>query len=374
MKRIIYCIIPMVLMVLCFCFFSASLPAMAKGGKTKVIIDNCGRKVKIPYKVNKIACMPGPSYEMVFMLGGKDQICQVRKDHRFSYPLANLTNPDLINYPSKIANINPKARINIEEFIKINPDIVIYYNVPNAIKKFEEALIPVYVYQANKKARTFDQGVKKEKEAILSLAEVIGGKAVPQAEKWCKYYDEIIKRIRTRTKGIPENSRPKVYLGNSWGTNPLATWAGNTQTFAIRLCGGICVTKDIRGAKFPEVNLEQIIKWNPDIIIIDNHGRNPGKVIKDIYKNSDWSVLNAVKQKRIYRIPSGVFFLDKGSSRPLYFLWLAKHIVPEKFTDINMVKEMKRYFKEFYRYNLSTKDAEHALKGWDFHYGNKKKS
>ena len=186
-----------------------------------------------------------------------------------------------------------------------------------------------------------------------------------------QYYDEKVTLIRSRTADIPAKKRPRVYIGNSWGTNPLATWAGNTLTFAINVCGGTCVTKDIRGARFPEVNLEQIISWNPDVIIIDNHGRNPEQVIKNIYKDSSWAVLNAVKNNRVHRIPSSVFFLDKGSSRPVYLLWLAKQIVPEKFADIDMVKEIKRYFKEFYEYDLSTKDAEHALRGWDANYERK---
>ena len=338
----------------------------------RIIVDPYGREIKVPSPVKKIACMPGSSYEVVFMLGGKDQIGEIRKDHRSAYPLANLTNPDLINYSSHLSNINPKARINIEEFIAIAPDVVIYYHVPSEIKKFEAANIPVYVYQPNTRAKNIDHAIESEKNAIVSFANLLGGQAVKKAQKWCRYYDEKIDLIRSRTTDIPEKERPVVYLGNSWGTNPLATWAGDTLTFAINVCGGVCATKEIRGARFPEVNLEQIIDWNPDVIIIDNHGRNPGKVIQDIYKDTNWAVLNAIKNKRVHRIPSGVFFLDKGSSRPLYLLWLAKQIVPEKFTDIDMVEEIRFYFKEFYDFDLSKEDAEHALQGWDATYDTQK--
>ena len=334
--------------------------------ETRFVMDMHGRKVEIPYKVKKIACLPCPAYERIFMLGGKDQIGEVRRDMRSAYPLANLTNPDLINYSCKITNINPKVRINIEEFIKVAPDVVLYYYVPGAIKKFEEAAIPVYVIWSNKKIKSFDQGVKDDKRLILSLADLLGGKAVKQAEKWCQYYDEKVAFIQSRTTDIPENERPRVYLGNSWSTNPLATSGGEALSFTISLCGGISVTKDIRGPKFPEVTLEQVIAWNPDVIIVDNTGNNPDKVIDIISKDGAWAVIDAVKNNRIHKIPSGVFYLDKGSSKPLYYLWLAKQLVPEKFSDIDMVKEIKIYFKEFYRHDLSTEDAEHALRGWEF--------
>jgi iron complex transport system substrate-binding protein len=339
--------------------------AQEHADQTRIITDMFNRKIKIPVKVKKIACMPGSSYEMVFMLGGKDQIGEVRPDHRVAYPLANLTNPDLIDYSSRVANINPKARINIEEFIRIAPDVVIYYNVPDAIRKFEEAGIPVYTYWAHNRGTSLDDAIAEEKRMVRSLAMLLGGKALEKAEKWCRYYDQKVAFIRSRIKEVPENKRPRVYIGNSWGGNALATWGGNTHAFAIRLCGGICVTQEISRDRFPVVSLEQMIAWNPDVIIIDNHGRQPDRVIHNILNDPDWSVINAVKTKKIHRIPSSVFFLDKGSSKPVYLLWLARKLAPQKFPDVDMVKEMKRYFKAFYHYDLSTGEAEHALKGWD---------
>jgi iron complex transport system substrate-binding protein len=339
--------------------------AKEQADQTRIITDMFNRKIKIPVKVKKIACMPGSSYEMVFMLGGKDQIGEVRPDHRVAYPLANLTNPDLINYSSRVANINPKARINIEEFIRIAPDVVIYYNVPDAIRKFEEAGIPVYTYWAHNRGTSLDDAIAEEKRMVRSLAMLLGGKALEKAEKWCRYYDQKVAFIRSRIKEVPENKRPRVYIGNSWGGNALATWGGNTHAFAIRLCGGICVTQEISRDRFPVVSLEQMIAWNPDVIIIDNHGRQPDRVIHNILNDPDWSVIDAVKTKKIHRIPSSVFFLDKGSSKPVYLLWLARKLAPQKFPDVDMVKEMKRYFKAFYHYDLSTGEAEHALKGWD---------
>ncbi|THB76286.1 MAG: hypothetical protein D3926_18375 [Desulfobacteraceae bacterium] len=337
----------------------------ADTSKTRIVIDNAGRRVEIPLTVNRIACLPGPSYEMVFMLGGKDQICQVRKDHKRAYPLANLTNPALKGYSSSLSNINPKARINIEEFIKLAPDVVIYYNVPHALKKFREARIPVYVYQPAKQTLDLDEIIEDQKRSFRSLADLIGGTAPGQAEKWCAYYEEVVSLIRSRTRDIPDTRRPRTYVGNSWGTNPLATWGDLAHTFSIHLCGGICVTKDIKGPRFPEVNLEQLIAWNPDVIIMDNHGREPDTLIRNIYEDSNWSVMSAVTNKRIHRIPSGVFFLDKGSSRPVYLLWLAKQLCPERFGDINMVQRIQYFFKTFYHFDLSEEDAGHALRGWD---------
>lgn len=352
--------LPVVILLFTAVVFPALNPARAR-----TLVDNAGRTIIVPDTVRRIACLPGPSYEMVFMLGGKDQICQVRKDHKTAYPLANLTNPDLKNYSSSLSNINPKARINIEEFIRIAPDVVIYYNVPHALKKFEEARIPVYVYQPSSQTRNMDILVSEEKRSMRSLAALIGGNAPAKAEKWCRYYDQKLEILTARTRNIPEKDRPGMYIGNSWGTNPLATWSKNSLIFAAELCGGINVTREIKGDRFPEINLEQLIAWNPDVIIMDNHGREPDRLIREIYANDNWRAINAVRNKRIHRIPSGVFFLDKGTSRPVYLLWLARQLHPDRFEDIDMVMEMQTYFREFYDYDLSVEEAERALQGWD---------
>ncbi len=353
-----------VLFTLCMLLVVLVLPVQGQE-KTRTIIDNAGRSVTVPEQVKRIACLPGPSYEMVFMLGGKDQICQVRKDHKTAYPLANLTNPDLAGYSSSLSNINPKARINIEEFLRIAPDVVIYYNVPHALAKFKEAEIPVFVYQPASQSEDLDAIVGEEKRSMKSLASLIGGKAPEKADKWCGYYDKVRGLLKERTKDIPVADRPRVYIGNSWGTNPLATWSKASLTFAADLCGAVNVTRKIKGARFPEINLEQLIAWNPDVIIMDNHGREPDRLIRDIYKDKSWQSITAVKNKRVYRIPSGVFFLDKGTSRPVYLLWLAKQLHPDRFNDIDMVKEMQAYFKTFYDFDLSPEQARHALRGWD---------
>ncbi|VUT23945.1 MAG: Cobalamin-binding protein precursor [Candidatus Methanolliviera sp. GoM_oil] len=335
--------------------------------KTRTITDMYDRQVKVPLNVKRIACMPGPSYETVFMLGGKDQIVEVRKDHRDAYPLANLTNPDLKNYSTDLTlTSGPKSVINIEEFINADLDVVIYYYIPKTVKQFENAGIPCFVLWSKASPHTMDEEIAEQEKLIRRVANLLGGKtSAAKAEEWCRYYEEKVQFIRSRTENISDANRTRVYIGNSWGTNPLTTWgSGSGHDFVVELCGGVDVGADIKGGKFPEVSLEQVLAWHPDVIIIDNHGGKPNEMIKAISNDPDWASIPAVKNHRIYRIPSGVFFLDKASSKPVYYLWLAKQLHPDMFKDVDMVKEMQEYFKKFYDYNLSVEDAEHALQGW----------
>ena len=45
-------------------------------------------------------------------------------------------------------------------------------------------------------------------------------------------------------------------------------------------------------------------------------------------------------------------------------LWLATVIQPDLFADIDVVEEIKYYYREFYSYNLTDGEAQKILEGW----------
>jgi iron complex transport system substrate-binding protein len=329
----------------------------------RVVVDLAGRSVTIPASPKKVATMQGPTYEMLFMLGAKDQIGLVRDDHTSAYPLATLTNPDLAKYPS-IADVGPQTPINVEEFIAKGVDLVIYWNIPQELEKFEKAGIPVIVgTETGPKAQNLEEAVAGTKKQFAFMADALGGNAPKHYAEWAAYYDKTVALIQSRTADIPQDQIPVVYWGNTWNTNILSTYQLYPRIYEVALCGGKLVSAE-KGGQFPEINKEQLLAWKPGVIVVDNHGRNPEKVIDELKSNPDWAPLPAVKNDRIYRIPAGVFFLDKGSARPLYYYWLAKQLHPDKFQDVDLIKEMQYYYKTFYNYELSTAEAENVLAGW----------
>ena len=101
------------IVVMLFCFAGCGAATTADNSTTHTITDLLGREVKIPNEIKKIAAIAGPTYEMVFMLGSADQVVMVKSGHTDSYPLANLTNPKLIEMEGIAAN--PSSTVNIED-------------------------------------------------------------------------------------------------------------------------------------------------------------------------------------------------------------------------------------------------------------------
>jgi len=111
--------------------------------------------------------------------------------------------------------------------------------------------------------------------------------------------------------------------------------------------------------------MEQIIAWNPEVVLV-------GGVIPTAGVTSDprWKPVRAVMDKRIYPCPEGVFLWGHGSSElPLFVMWLAKVLHPEKFRDLDLKSETREYYRRFYHYRLSDDEVRRILQrippeGW----------
>lgn len=346
--------------------------AQQQENQDKTVVDLMGREVKVPEEVRKIAAIAGPTYEMVFMLGSGDQIAMVKSGHTDSYPLANLTNPRLESLEGLAAN--PSSSVNIEDYLKHDIDLVVYYDNEIELKKFDAVDMAAIVVSKNTgliasleeaKSLTIDEFIEKLTQPLDILSTALNTEeARSEYETWRDYCDEKLRMVYERTKDIPMEERQTVYWGNTWGEEIRSTYALKNRWYEVYLAGGQLIGPE-ENSNFPEVTAEQLYSWDPDIILVDNHGGLPGLVMQSMYReNSKWSTLSAVQNQQLHRIPAGVFFLDKGSTTTLLVLWMATILQPELFSDIDMVEEVKYYYSEFYEYDLTDEEAQNVINGW----------
>ena len=87
---------------------------------------------------------------------------------------------------------------------------------------------------------------------------------------------------------------------------------------------------------------------------------------ENLYNNSfdgqDWSNVKAVKNKKVYKTPIGIYRWDAPCAEsPLMMMWMAKVQQPEIFKDLNLEKEIKDFYKKFYDFELSQTDLNKIL-------------
>jgi len=105
------------------------------------------------------------------------------------------------------------------------------------------------------------------------------------------------------------------------------------------------------------VSMEKVLGWNPDILVIDFG--TPA----ELYDSPKWKSINAVKNKTVYKQPIGVFIWDRptAESAVLHPLWLAKMAYPDRFADVDLRQEIKRFYGEIMSFNLTDEQAEAIL-------------
>lgn len=360
------------MMVFTMAACGASQPAAEEESTTHTITDLLNREVAVPNEIHRIAAIAGPTYEMVFMLGSADEIVMVKSGHTDSYPLANLTNPKLLETAGIAAN--PSSTVNIEDYLAQEIDLVVYYDNELELKKFDAVDMAAIVATKNTglmdtleqaQTQTIDEFIVTLTTPLRILSDAIDTEeAHSEYEAWAKYCDEKLHMVYERTKDIPAEERPTLYWGNTWGEEIRTSYSLKNRWYEVYLAGGTLLGPE-EISNFPEVTAEQLYTWDPDIILVDNHGDNPELVMKSMYReNSKWATLKAVENQQLYRIPSGVFFLDKGSTTTLLVLWMATFIHPELFSDIDMIEEIQYYYSEFYEYELTDEQARMVIEGW----------
>jgi iron complex transport system substrate-binding protein len=130
----------------------------------------------------------------------------------------------------------------------------------------------------------------------------------------------------------------------------------------IDLCGGInvaTVPANLKSGGMTQVSLEQVLKWNPEVIITEN-----AQFYNSVYSNSSWQDVPAVKSHRVYLAPNAPFsWFDHppAVNTIIGIPWTAKVLYPDKFKSMNMTNLTKEFYSDFYHVNLTDSDVKNIL-------------
>ena len=200
-------------------------------------------------------------------------------------------------------------------------------------------------------------------ETFMSWVDLLG-KAFGKESKATairEYGEKTLKEIAERTKNLSEADKPKALLLINYDEAGKST-SGEKQfaRFELESTGAIHVARDVK-ENFIQLDMEQIYKWNPDIIYLSTFTAYKPE---DLYNNTaaandDWSQVKAVKNKNVHKFPIGIFhWYPPSADAPLALLWLAKNNNPDLFKDVDLSKRIKDYYKDLYDIELSDADID----------------
>ncbi len=311
---------------------------------TRTVTDLQGTDVEIPNHVTKIAAAYPAVDEIFLLLGSEDQVCAINQYNQSNEWLLKLA-PSLKELPTLF---DSSGKFDAETLLSINPDVVVCGSeeVAEAVRAQG---IPAVVAMAI--------SVDSLKQTISLIGEILG--ADDRASDLVSYYEDNMKQATDRTSDLSADQRPKVYYAT--GNGPLNTeGTGSIVTDWMTMAGGTNVAADngIDGM-FKDVTTEQLLAWNPDIIITVNN-----KVRDEFLSDSAYADLTAVKNGAVYASPSGAYtWCVRSADEATMTLWAATKIQPDLFSDIDYDAITKDFYTQFYNYELTDDEVDDILDG-----------
>ncbi|WP_370673567.1 ABC transporter substrate-binding protein [Pleomorphomonas sp. PLEO] len=316
-----------------------------------VVTDQIGRTVHIPDTINRVVILQHQTLNIAVQLGEMNKVVGVleswKKQLGANYVRLAPTLP-------KLPTPGDLTKVNIEDLLSLKPDVVFVTNYAPAdmVKQIENAGLPVVAISLldvpPEEAVKLNPSVKDEPAAIDSgfatgvrlIANILGDRE--RGEALIAATTKSRKQVADRLADIPPDQRIPVYMANP----DLHTYGHGKYTgLMMQRAGASNVADSLAG--FTQVTMEDVLKWNPAVIFVQE--RYPD-LIKEIDSSPAWSTIDAVKTKKVYLMPeyAKAWGYPMPEAMALGELWMAKVLYPSRFADIDMQTEANAYYRQFY--------------------------
>lgn len=321
-----------------------------KGGKKIVIEDQLGKEIVLDGIPDRVATtvMPFP-YIFYAVVGNTDHLVGCNPSSIIAYEDSTLKYmyPELADANTDF--VDTSFVVNVEELLKLEPDVVFQWNyMGDEIEKMEAVGIKVVALQ---------YGSLEDLETWIRIIGKMYDKE-ERAEDLISYFHDSVGEVTDKIDTLT----PEDYKNILMMSDNLKVTGKGFSKYYVEKSGAVNLAGDLSGEEL-NVNMEQIYQWNPDIIYIGNFtSLQPSDIVNHKLEGQDWSVLDAVSKKQVYKIPIGGYRWDPpGVETPLMVKWMAKIQHPQLFEDMDMRREVSDFYKKVYGFELTDAMLDEVL-------------
>jgi len=322
-----------------------------------MVTDSLGREVYVPINPRYVATVHAPITHFVTMLGGADTIVAVASGNTRDVLFVEMF-PDILNARQPRGN----NMINLEELFKDPvPQIVFLDEVSvrdeRVLQNIEAFGVPVVAVGFN--------SIEELMAMTTMVGQIMGGEEIAAA--YNAHLTETLAMITQRIGNMPDEDKRVVYhaVNELLRTNVANSLAGEWMPKMGIIPAVSVMSDDPINNNRHFVGLEELLQLDPEYIII-----NGADVYDYIHspRGERLHVLSAFQNDNIYLLPMGISRWAHHNSleTPLAMKWLAQLVHPDLFEDIDMVEEIKDFYRRFFDYELSRETVELILDGRTF--------
>ena len=313
--------------------------------ETFAFTDSAGRTLEIPTNLERVA-ISGPLAQIAVFALCPDKLVGIAQ--KWDKSAEQFLATEYYNLPELGQLYGGKGELNLETLLQSGAQVVIDVGEPKGtIKEDLDALteqtgIPFVHITAT---------IGSMGDAYRKLGELLN--MPDEAETLAAYCDETYAKALAAANGV-EKVR-LLYITGDQGLNVIAK--GSYHAEIIDLLSDNLAVVDSPSSKGTgnEVDMEQIMLWNPDVILFA-----PGSCYASVGTDPMWSEITAIKTGNYYEVPMGPYNwmgFPPSVQRILGMLWMAKLLYPDA-ADYDLRDEVKLYFNLFYHCDLSDADYD----------------
>jgi iron complex transport system substrate-binding protein len=330
----------------------ASLVARPAWAQGRTIVDSANRKVVLPERISRVFVAGPPASVLVYVLAPDTMVGWIR--------LPTPAETEFLVAPARglpeTGRLTGRGdTVSLERLVAAKPDLVVDFGsvadtfVSLANRVQEQTGIPYVLID----------GTFAATPASLRLAADILGRPARGAEL-AGYAEKTFAVVDGALARVPADKRPRVYLAR--GPEGLETGGrGSINTEIIERVGAMNVAEGLGGrGNTANASLEQIIAWQPDIIVTLDRAFFQGVKAKP-----GWDQARAVAQDKVYLAPSlpwGWIDAPPSLNRLIGLRWLLATFYPAE-AGIDLRADTRSFYELFHGVKLDDGQLDRLLGG-----------
>ena len=338
------CLILALTLLFCGCTAAPETTPTEALPTTKEFTDSLGRTVTVPYEITKIA-ISGPLSQVYIIPLAGDMLVGV--SNAFASDAA-LYLPAYISEMTEIGQLyGGKGEMDLEALLAAAPDVVIDIGEPKGTMAED---LTTLTEQTGIPFIHIDATVATAPNTYRILGQLLGREEkAEELASWCENTYAMIEAMMEKVDA--DGARKSLlYCLGATGTNVMAEGSFHAETVNM-MAQNLAVVEEVSfSGDGNQVDLEQILLWNPEVIVFD-----PASCYDTVGDNAQWQSLTAIASGNYYKTPYGPYgWLSSPPAvqRYLGMLWLGQLLYPE-YAEYDLQEKVTEYYQVFYGCELT---------------------
>ena len=313
--------------------------------ETVSFTDSVGRTVEVPGQITKVA-VSGPMAQIVLFALCPDKLVGIA--NAWDPSAEEYLDTEYYNLPLLGQLYGGQEAMNVETLLASGAQVVIDVGEPKDtivedLDQLQEQCGVPFVH--------ISATIETMGDAYRKLGELLG--MTDEAETLAAYCEDTYAMVKDIAGSVEK--KKLLYVTGTEGLNVIAQGSYHAEIIDLLSDNQAVVDAPSSKGTGNEVSMEQILLWDPEVIIFA-----PGSYYASAADDPAYAQMQAIQNGYYYEVPMGPYNwmgFPPSVQRYLGMLWMAKLLYPQA-ADYDLKAEVQEYFNLFYHCDLSDEQYE----------------